>query len=75
MEQVSSEMMKMLERMAAQMLNDGVTPDVFSADMDAFTRAYMSADIKKTEAMTTAYFTKPDFRREVIITMAQIATA
>lgn len=75
MEQVSSEMMKMLDRMAAQMLNDGVMPEMFSSDMDAFTRAYMEADIKKTEAMTTAYFTKPDFRREVIITTAQMATA
>ena len=75
MEQVSSETMKMLERMAAQMLNDGVTAEMFQTDMDAFTRAYMEADIKKTEAMTTAYFTKPDFRREVIMTTAQMATA
>lgn len=75
MEQVSSEMMKMLERMAAQMLNDGVTPEMFKSDMDAFTRAYMAADIKKTAAMTTAYFTNPDFRRDVIITTAQMAAA
>ena len=74
MEQVSSEMMKMLERMAAQMLRDGVTPDAFQLDMEAFTKAYMEDDLKKTERMTLAYFHNQQFRRDVIMATAEIVS-
>jgi hypothetical protein len=73
MEQVSSEMMKMLERMAAQMLRDGVTPEMFQQDMAAFTEAYMAYDLKKTERMTLAYFSNQQFRRDVIMATAEMA--
>lgn len=39
MEQVSNEMMKMLERMATQMLRDGVTPEMFQQDMGGIHRS------------------------------------
>ena len=74
MEQVSSEMMKMLERMAAQMLRDGVTPEMFKQDRTAFTEAYMANDVKKTERMTLAYFSKQQFRRDVIMATAAMAS-
>lgn len=74
MEQVSSEMMKMLERMAAQMLRDGVTPEMFKQDMAAFTKAYMADDLKKTERMTLAYFSNQQFRRDVIMATAEMAS-
>lgn len=70
---MDKEMMKMLERMAAQMLRDGVTPEMFKQDMAAFTEAYMANDLKKTQAMTDAYFTNNDFRRSVIIATAEAA--
>ena len=70
---MDKEMMKMLERMAAQMLRDGVTPDVFQQDMAAFTEAYMAHDLKKTERMTMAYFSNSDFRRKVIIATSEMA--
>lgn len=73
MEQVNAEMMKMLERMAAQMLRDGVTPEMFQTDMAAFTEAYMADDLKKTERMTVAYFHNADFRRDVIMATAELA--
>ena len=73
MEQVSSEMMKMLERMAAQMLRDGVTSEVFQQDMGAFTNAYMEDDLRKTERMTLAYFSNQQFRRDVIMATAEMA--
>lgn len=65
----------MLERMAGQMLRDGVTPEMFKTDMDAFTKAYMADDIKKTERMTLAYFSNQDFRRDVILATADMAVA
>ena len=74
MEQVSSEMMKMLERMAAQMLRDGVTPEMFQQDMAAFTEAYMADDLKKTERMTLAYFHNQQFRRDVIMATAEMVS-
>ena len=74
MEQVSSEMMKMLERMAAQMLRDGVTPEMFQQDMEAFTKAYMEDDLKKTERMTLAYFSNQQFRRDVIMATAEMVS-
>lgn len=73
MEQVSSEMMKMLERMAAQMLRDGVTPEMFQQDMAAFTEAFMADDLKKTERMTLAYFHNQQFRHDVIMATAEMA--
>lgn len=72
---MNAEMMKMLERMAGQMLRDGVTPEMFKTDMDAFTKAYMADDIKKTERMTLAYFSNQDFRRDVILATADMAVA
>jgi hypothetical protein len=74
MEQVSSEMMKMLERMAEQMLRDGVTPEVYQQDVGAFTEAYMADDLKKTERMTMAYFHSQQFRRDVIMATAEMAS-
>lgn len=74
MDQLSSEMMKMLERIAAQMLRDGVTPEMYKQDMDAFTRAYMANDLKKTERMTMEYFSNKDFRRDVIMATAEMAS-
>ena len=74
MEQVSSEMMKMLERVAAQMLRDGVTPEMFKQDMEAFTDAYMEDDLRKTERMTLAYFHNQQFRRDVIMATAEMAS-
>ena len=73
MEQVSSEMMKMLERMAAQMLRDGVTPELFQQDMEEFTKAYVEDDLRKTERMTLAYFHNQQFRRDVIMATAEMA--
>lgn len=70
---VSADMMKMLERMAAQMLKDGVTPDVFQLDMDSFTKAYMDDDLKKAERMTFAYFQNASFRKDVIMATAEMA--
>ena len=75
MVQVSAEMVKMLERMAAQMLRDGVTPEMFKSDMGAFTEAYMADDLKKTERMTLAYFQNPELRKEVIMATAEMALA
>ncbi len=72
MEQVSSEMMKMLERVAAKMLRDGVTPEMFKQDMAAFTEAYMAGDLKKTERMTLAYFSNQQFRRDVIMATTEM---
>jgi hypothetical protein len=74
MEQVSSEMMKMLERMASQILRDGVTPEMFKQDMEAFTNAYMEDDLRKTERMTLAYFHNQQFRRDVIMATAEMAS-
>ena len=74
MEQVSSEMMKMLERMAAQMLRDGVTPEMFQQYMAAFTKAYMEDDLRKTERMTLAYFSNQQFRRDVIMATAEMSS-
>lgn len=71
--QVSAEMVKMLERMAAQMLLDGVTPEMFQSNMEAFTRTYMENDLKKTERMTIAYFSNPEFRKSVIMATAEMA--
>jgi hypothetical protein len=73
MVQVSAEMVKMLERMAAQMLRDGVTPEMFQTDTAAFTEAYMADDLKKTERMTLAYFHNPELRRDVIMATAKMA--
>ena len=73
MEQASNEMVKMLERMAAQMLRDGVTPEMFQQDMEAFTNAYMEDDLRKTERMTLAYFHNQQFRRDVIMATAEMA--
>ena len=70
---MDKEMMKMLERMAAQMLRDGVTPEMFQQDMVAFTEAYMAHDLKKTERMTMAYFSNGDFRRQVILATAEMS--
>ena len=63
---------EMANRMAASMLADGVTPEMFVASMDAFTKAYMAADTAKVKAMTEAYFTRQDFREEVIIATAEM---
>lgn len=70
MEQVSAEMMKMLERVAAQMLADGVTPEMFMQCQAEMTEAYIQADVKKTERMTLAYFRNADFRNDVIMSVA-----
>lgn len=75
MEQVSAEMVKMLERMAAQMLRDGVTPEMFQSNMAAFTEAYMANDLKKTERMTLAYFQNKELRKEIIMATAEMALA
>lgn len=64
---------KELSEKAAQMLRDGVTPDVFQQDMAAFTEAYMAHDLKKTERMTMAYFSNSDFRRKVILATYEMA--
>lgn len=73
MEQVSAEMMKMLDRVAAQMLADGVTPEMFMQCQAEMTEAYIKADVKKTERMTLAYFRNADFRKETIMAVAEMA--
>ncbi len=70
MENVSQEMMSMLNRMASQMLMDGVTPEMFKQDVASFTEAYIANDLKKTERMTLAYFSNQDFRKSVIMVTA-----
>ena len=70
--QLTQQEIEMANRMAASMLADGVTPEMFMASMDAFTQAYMAADTAKVKAMTEAYFTRPDFRTEVIMATAEM---
>lgn len=70
---ISAEMIKMLERVANQMLLDGVTPEMFQTNMAAFTEAYIANDLKKTERMTLAYFQSPELRKEVIMSTAEMA--
>ena len=74
MTQLTKQEIEMANRMAASMLADGVTPEMFIQSMDAFTQAYMAADTAKVKAMTEAYFTRPDFRVEVIMATAEIST-
>jgi len=62
--QLTKQEIEMANRMAASMLADGVTPEIFMQSMDAFTQAYMAADTAKVKAMTEAYFTHPGFRTE-----------
>ena len=73
--QLTNQEIEMANRMAASMIADGVTPEMFMESMDAFTQAYMAADTAKIKAMTDAYFTRPDFRAEVIAATAEIALA
>ena len=73
--QLTNQEIEMATRMAASMIADGVTPEMFMGNMDAFTQAYMAADTAKIKAMTDAYFTRPSFRAEVIAATAEIALA
>ena len=70
--QLTQQEIEMANRMAASMLADGVTPEMFMQSMDAFTKAYMAADTAKVKAMTEAYFTLQDFRTEVIMATAEM---
>ena len=70
--QLTQQVIEMANRMAASMLADGVTPEVFTQSMDAFTQAYMAADTAKVKAMTDAYFTRPDFRADVIMATVEM---
>ena len=70
--QLTQQEIEMANRMAASMLADGVTPAMFMQSMDAFTQAYLAADTEKVKAMTEAYFTRQDFREEVIMATAEI---
>ena len=75
MTQLNQQEIEMANRMAASMLRDGVTPEMFMESMDAFTQAYMAADTAKVKAMTEAYFTRPGFRADVIMAAAEICSA
>ena len=70
--QLTQQEIEMANRMAASMLADGVTPEMFMQSMDAFTQAYMAADTAKVKAMTEAYFTRQDFRADVIMATAEM---
>lgn len=70
--QLTQQEIEMANRMAASMLADGVTPEMFMESMDAFTKAYMAADTAKVKAMTESYFTRPGFRTEVIMATAEM---
>lgn len=70
--QLTQQEVEMANRMAASMLADGVTPEMFMESMGAFTKAYMAEDTAKVKAMTEAYFTRPGFRTEVIMATAEI---
>ena len=70
--QLTQQEIEMANRMAASMLADGVTPEMFMESMDAFTQAYMAADTAKVKAMTEAYFTRQDFRTEVIMATVEM---
>ena len=70
--QLAQQEIEMANRMAASMLADGVTPEMFMQSMDAFTQAYMAVDTAKIKAMTEAYFTRHDFRTEVIMTTVEM---
>ena len=70
--QLTQQEIEMANRMAASMLADGVTPEMFMESMDAFAQAYMAADTAKVKAMTEAYFTRPGFRTEVIMATAEM---
>ena len=70
--QLTTQEIEMANRMAASMLADGVTPEMFMQSMDAFTQAYMAADTAKVKAMTDAYFTRPDFRTDVIMATVEM---
>ena len=72
MTQLTKQEIEMANRMAASMLADGVTPEMFIQSMDAFTQAYMAADTAKIKAMTEAYFTRPGFRADVIMATAEM---
>ena len=70
--QLTQQEIEMAKRMAASMLADGVTPEMFMQSMDAFTQAYMAADTAKVKAMTEAYFTRQGFRADVIMATVEI---
>ena len=70
--QLTQREIEMANRMAASMLADGVTPEMFMQSMDAFTQAYMAADTAKVKAITDAYFTRPDFRTDVIMATVEM---
>ena len=70
--QLTKQEIEMANRMAASMLADGVTPEMFMQSMDAFTQAYMAADTAKVKAMTEAYFTRSDFRADVIMATVEM---
>ena len=70
--QLTQQEIEMANGMAASMLADGVTPEMFMQSMDAFTQAYMAADTAKVKGMTEAYFTRQDFRADDIMATAEM---
>lgn len=68
----SQQQMQVLESLGAEMLRDGVTPEMFMQDPDAFTKAYIESQTKKVTAMTNKYFTNSGFRYDCIDAIAEI---
>ena len=73
MTQLNQQEIEMANRMAASMLRDGVTPEMFMENMDVLTQAYMAEETSKIKAFTEAYFTRCDFRADVIMATVNIA--
>ena len=68
----TQQQMQVLESLGAEMLRDGVTPEMFMQDPDAFTKAYMDSQTKKVTAMTNKYFTNSGFRHDCLDAIAGI---
>ena len=58
--------LQILQSVANEMMRDGVTPEMFIKDPDAFSKAYMESNLKKAQRMTDAYFLNSSVRNEVI---------
>lgn len=63
---------QILQSVANEMMRDGVTPEMFTQNPDAFAKAYMESNLKKAQRMTDAYFLNAAVRNEVIESAAAL---
>lgn len=64
--------LQILQSVANEMMRDGVTPEIFMQDPDAFAKAYMESNLKKAQRMTDTYFLNASVRNEVIESAAAL---